>query len=71
MYLVPCTMHNVKLIETSYHKLYYVQEEVEGRVHEILEGTEQLLFSFLIPSTLAQANNIAEIQKLVTQGENL
>ena len=35
-----------------------------------MKGTEQLLFSFIVPSTFCSTDNIVELQKLVTQGEN-
>ena len=33
-----------------------------------MSGTEQLLFSFMVPSTLSTTSNIHEIQKLVSLG---
>ena len=33
-----------------------------------MKGTEQLLFSFIVPSTFCSTDNIVELQKSVTQG---
>jgi hypothetical protein len=38
-------------------------------IEELIMGTEQLVYSFLVPSTLSHTNNIAEMQKLVSDGE--
>ena len=35
---------------------------------QLRRGTEQLLFSFLLPSTLSTTSNIVDLQKLVTTG---
>ena len=35
---------------------------------QLRRGTEQLLFSFLLPSTLSTTSNIMDLQKLVTSG---
>ena len=35
---------------------------------QLERGTEQLLFSFLLPSTLSTTNNIIDLQRLVTTG---
>ena len=37
-------------------------------IEELISGTEQLLFSFIVPSTFCSTDNINELQKLVTQG---
>ena len=37
---------------------------------QLISGTEQLLFSFMVPSTLSTTSNILEIQKLVSSGCN-
>ena len=34
----------------------------------MISGTEQLLFSFMVPSTLSTTSNILELQKLVSTG---
>ena len=39
-------------------------------LQDLLAGSEQLLFSFIVPSTFCSTDNINELQKLVTQGCN-
>ena len=39
-------------------------------IKDLLAGSEQLLFSFIVPSTFCSTDNINELQKLVTQGCN-
>ena len=52
------------------------EEESEAKVRQdvllqdLLAGSEQLLFSFIVPSTFCSTDNINELQKLVTQGCN-
>ena len=42
----------------------------ESLIKDLLAGSEQLLFSFIVPSTFCSTDNINELQKLVTQGCN-
>ena len=42
----------------------------ESLIQDLLAGSEQLLFSFIVPSTFCSTDNINELQKLVTQGCN-
>ena len=42
----------------------------ESLIRDLLAGSEQLLFSFIVPSTFCSTDNINELQKLVTQGCN-
>ena len=52
------------------------EEESKSKVRQdvllqdLLAGSEQLLFSFIVPSTFCSTDNINELQKLVTQGCN-
>ena len=53
-----------------------MEEESKSKVRQdvllqdLLAGSEQLLFSFIVPSTFCSTDNINELQKLVTQGCN-
>ena len=42
---------------------------IQAILEDLMKGTEQLLFSFIVPSTFCSTDNIVELQKLVTQGE--
>jgi len=44
------------------------QQHAKKILSDLLKGTEQLLFSFVVPSTFCSTDNIMELQKLVTQG---
>ena len=55
------TFQNQK-IRKSYKK------EIHNLLDQLISGTEQLLFSFMVPSTLSTTSNILEIQKLVSSG---
>ena len=55
------TFQNGK-IRKSYTK------EIHNLLDQLISGTEQLLFSFMVPSTLSTTSNILEIQKLVSSG---
>ena len=44
------------------------KEDVKKIIGDLLTGTEQLLFSFIVPSTFCSTDNIVELQTLVTQG---
>ena len=46
------------------------QEKQDILIQDLLAGSEQLLFSFIVPSTFCSTDNINELQKLVTQGCN-
>ena len=46
------------------------QQHAKKILSDLLKGTEQLLFSFVVPSTFCSTDNIMELQKLVTQGSN-
>ena len=41
---------------------------IQAILEDLMKGTEQLLFSFIVPSTFCSTDNIVELQKLVTQG---
>ena len=44
------------------------KKRINYLLSQLRRGTEQLLFSFLLPSTLSTTNNIVDLQKLVTTG---
>ena len=46
------------------------EERQDILIQDLLAGSEQLLFSFIVPSTFCSTDNINELQKLVTQGCN-
>ena len=41
---------------------------IQAILEDLMKGTEQLLFSFIVPSTFCSTDNIVELQKSVTQG---
>jgi hypothetical protein len=45
------------------------QAHAKKILSDLLKGTEQLLFSFVVPSTFCSTDNIMELQKLVTEGD--
>jgi hypothetical protein len=51
--------------------LLLLQAVVGKTIAELMAGTEQLVFSFLVPSTLSHSNNIAEMQSLVSEGQTI
>jgi len=44
------------------------KKELHLLLSQLTRGTEQLLFSFLLPSTLSTTSNIVDLQNLVTSG---
>ena len=44
------------------------QQHSKKILADLLKGTEQLLFSFVVPATFVSTDNIIELQTLVTQG---
>ena len=50
-------------------KLKLEKKRINYLLSQLRRGTEQLLFSFLLPSTLSTTSNIVDLQKLVTTGK--
>ena len=48
-----------------------MQALVGRTIAELVAGTEQLVFSFLVPSTLSHTNNIQDMQNLVSEGKSV
>jgi hypothetical protein len=68
------TLYRVDLSqETRHHEPQEAgpNSRTERLVEDLLVGTKQLLFSFIIPSTFCSTDNIIELQQLVTQGNAL
>ena len=57
------TIHEVHEVKPKLGK-----KRINYLLSQLRRGTEQLLFSFLLPSTLSTTSNIVDLQKLVTTG---
>ena len=55
-------------ITIFYCGLLLQDTNIQAILEDLMKGTEQLLFSFIVPSTFCSTDNIVELQKLVTQG---
>ena len=53
---------------TIFHRDLPQDTNIQAILEDLMKGTEQLLFSFIVPSTFCSTDNIVELQKLVTQG---
>ena len=62
IYDPPTSLEDLRLSNKAH------QQHAKKILSDLLKGTEQLLFSFVVPSTFCSTDNIMELQKLVTQG---
>ena len=62
---------NVDYVVNTEAAITVSEEEFNRTVGQLLTGAEQLLFSFVVPSSLSTTANIAELQRLVTTGIRL
>ena len=65
-YIVDTNKQTIHEVHEGKPKL--TKKRIDYLLSQLRRGTEQLLFSFLLPSTLSTTSNIVDLQKLVTTG---
>ena len=65
-YIVDTNKQTIHEVHEGKPKL--TKKRINYLLSQLRRGTEQLLFSFLLPSTLSTTSNIVDLQKLVTTG---
>ena len=69
--LLPPSIVSLRQLQLRYYNISCdlpQDTNIQAILEDLMKGTEQLLFSFIVPSTFCSTDNIVELQKLVTQG---